>query len=74
VKDTPEVRVELGAGVKYERIRRILELDPKVFLPCNIKEFEIGTLRKQKFFVHYDGKRWDVLKISSDGIERYVFG
>jgi len=62
----PEVRVE------YKRVREILELDPKTFPPCYIKEFERDTLRKQRFFVHYDGKRWDVLKISGNRIERYI--
>jgi len=58
---------------EYKRVRKILELDSKVFSPCVVKEFERGTLRKQSFFVHYDGKRWDVLKIDSSGIKRYVF-
>jgi len=66
MKDSSEVRVE------YKRIKEVLELNPKIFPPCHIKEAESGTLRKQRFFVHYDGKRWDVLKISSNRIERYI--
>jgi len=66
MKDLPEVRVE------YKRVRKVLELDPKIFSPCNIREFERGTIHKQRFFVRYDGRIWDILKISDDKIERYI--
>jgi len=65
MESQPEVRVE------YRRIRKVLELDPKAFPPCYVKEFERGVLRRQRFFVHYDGRRWDILKIG-DRVERYI--
>ena len=72
MKDVFKINMDASAKVEYRRIRKILELDPKIFQPCIVKEFERGILRKHRFFVHYDGKRWDILKISSDKIERYI--
>jgi len=63
----------ISAGVEYKKIRKILELDFRVFRPCEIKEIEKGFLRKQLFLIHFDGRKWDVLRIGDNEIERYIF-
>ncbi len=65
--------IDIGARIEYRKMRRILELDPRVFKPCEIKQLEKGMLRKQTYLVHFDGKKWDILIIGSNGIERYIF-
>ncbi|RUM47308.1 MAG: hypothetical protein DSY37_02655 [Hyperthermus sp.] len=64
--------IGMNAKIEYKKVKRILELNPKVFRPCEIKEFEKGVLRKQVYFIHFDGKRWDIIRISGSGIERYI--
>jgi len=64
----------IDISVGYKKTKKVLELDPKNFLPCTIKQFERGTFRKQIFLIHYDGKKWDILEISNKYIKRYLFG
>jgi len=61
------------AKVEYKKVRTVLEFDSKVFRPCEIKHFERGILYRQDYFIHYDGRRWDVLKFSKNEWERYIF-
>lgn len=64
--------IDIGARIEYKKVKKILELDPRVFKPCEIKQFEKGLLHKQTYLVHFDGKKWDILIIGSNGIERYI--
>jgi len=66
------INTGIGAKIEYKKVKKVLELNPRVFRPCEIKDFEKGVLRKQVYFVHYDGKKWDIVKISNNGIERYI--
>lgn len=59
--------------IEYKNVRKILELNPRVFRPCEIKDFEKGILRKQIYLVHFDGKKWDIMRINNSIIERYIF-
>ena len=64
--------IDIGARIEYKKVRKILELDPRVFKPCEIKQLEKGMLRKQTYLVHFNGKKWDILIIGNNGIERYI--
>jgi hypothetical protein len=44
VAEEPEAPV--SARIEYRRAKKIVELDAKVFKPCNIKELEKGLLHK----------------------------
>ena len=68
----PATTANVGTKIEYKRVKTILELDSKIFHPCEIKEFEKGVLRKQIYFVHFNGKKWDILRISNNKIERYI--
>jgi len=60
-------------SVGYKKTKKVLELDPKNFQPCTIKQLERGTFRKQIFLIHYDGEKWDILEIGNKYIKRYLF-
>ncbi len=64
--------IDVNARIEYRKVRKVLELNPRAFRPCEVKEFEVGVIRKQVYFVHFDGKRWDIIRISGNGIERYI--
>ena len=64
--------IDIGARIEYKKMKKILELGPRVFKLCEIKQLEKGMLCKQAYLVHFDGKKWDILIIGSNGIERYV--
>ncbi|OYT51637.1 MAG: hypothetical protein B6U73_01525 [Desulfurococcales archaeon ex4484_204] len=64
--------VDAGFRIEYKKVKEVLELNPRVFRPCEIKDFEKGFLRKQIYFVHFNGRKWDILRISNNGIERYI--
>lgn len=54
-------------SVKYEKLQKILTLDPRVFKICEVKEVEEWSwkrLRNVKFLVHlkYKGK-WSVKRL-----------
>lgn len=48
-------------GAKYERSKKSVVLDNKVFEKCKIKMIEQGLLSKSHTFVHFDGERWNIL-------------
>lgn len=52
--------------IKYENLKKTIVLDKREFSVCEIKEKEIGLLRKRLLFVHYDGERWDLLLTNLD--------
>ena len=62
-----------GLGFEYRRAVKAAVLDPKVFPVCRVKEVDLGLLRRVKYFIHFDGRRWSVLRVTSDRIEKYVF-
>ena len=64
------IGVNIEAG--YKKIKKVLELNPRVFRPCEVKEIEKGILRKQTYFVHFDGKKWDIVRVSNNIVERYI--
>ncbi|BEP18027.1 hypothetical protein PYJP_13790 [Pyrofollis japonicus] len=69
--DEPEAPI--SARIEYRRAKKIVELDAKVFKPCNVKELEKGLLHKNTYLIHFDGEKWDILRITSKGeIERYI--
>ena len=53
--------MEIEAKAEYEKKHATLILDPRIFDLCKVKQVELGLLRKRIIFVHYDGKRWDIL-------------
>jgi len=52
--------------IKYERLKKSVVLDKKVFKICEIKEKEVGRLRKRLLFIHCNGKIWDLLLTNLD--------
>jgi len=47
--------------IRYEKLKKSVILDTRVFKTCEIKEKEVGRLRKKLLFIHYNGKMWDIL-------------
>ena len=70
---TPGINPNINTKIEYSKVRKTLELDPKIFVPCQVKQFSLGIIRQRNYFVHFDGKKWDVLIISGDKIERLIF-
>lgn len=58
--------------LRYEKLSVIA--DKRTFKVCEIKEKEIGLVRKKFLYVHFDGRQWNILKIdvSSSTIARYT--
>ena len=52
--------------IKYENLKKTIVLDKREFSVCEIKEKEVGLLRKRLLFVHYDGEIWDLLFANLD--------
>lgn len=57
----PQPKVSL----KYEKLQKILTLDPRVFKPCEAKEVEEWSwkrLRNRKFLVHLQKytNKWNI--------------
>lgn len=50
----------------YEKSKKTLILDNKIFETCKVKFIETGFLRKKFVFVHFDGKRWNILLVNKD--------
>jgi hypothetical protein len=59
-------------SVEYKKLKTILVLDPKIFQPCQVKGFVEGILRRTHYFIHFDGKKWDILRVSSGSIKRFI--
>ncbi len=55
------------SGVRLEKRVVRIELDPGSFKPCEVVRVARGLLRRKILFVHFDGVRWRVLLIRSDG-------
>ena len=66
------VSLNASARMEYKKIKKVLEYNPRIFRPCEIKEFEKGVFRRAMYLVHFDGKRWDILKIAGNNVERYL--
>jgi hypothetical protein len=64
---------KIEAPIRVTREKKIVELDKKVFKVCEIKERQIGTLRKKFVYIHFDGKEWHVLCSNSDFSETAFF-
>jgi hypothetical protein len=62
---------ELPLKIELKRVKKILEIDPKLYRICDIKESERGIVRKRSFHIHFDGKGYTVLEISGDGFNVY---
>ncbi|KPV63638.1 MAG: hypothetical protein AOA66_0770 [Candidatus Bathyarchaeota archaeon BA2] len=52
--------------IEYKRIKLTTVLDGRLFKICDIKEKEIGIVRKRFLYLHYDGNMWKVLSITPD--------
>ncbi len=60
-------------GVRLEKRVVRVELDPGSFKPCEVIRVAKGLLRRKILFVHFDGAKWRVLLVRSDGsIESYT--
>ena len=58
--------VQIKFPIQYENLKKIEVLDKKVFKVCEIKEKEVGKLRKKFVFIHFDGKKWELLVANPD--------
>lgn len=63
----------IAASVTFKKIRKVLELDSKIFKPCSIKVISRGIMKKSYYFVHYDGKQWDILIVEDRHIKTLPF-
>jgi len=64
---------KLESPYSYKKISVSQVLDAKIFKVCEIKEKEIGIIRKKFQYVHFDGKQWRILQISADLAEFKYF-
>jgi hypothetical protein len=51
---------------RYERIRSTTILDERIFKVCDIKEKEIGIVRRWLLYLHFNGKTWKILLLKPD--------
>lgn len=56
----------IESPIRYERLKKSVVLDRKIFKICEVKEKEFGRLSKKSLFIHYDGKKWDILIANPD--------
>lgn len=57
---------KLRFKIEYKKAKKIIEINPKVVGICEIKEYEIGVIKKRPFYIHFDGKVWNILMWSKD--------
>jgi hypothetical protein len=51
---------------KYEMLREVITLDKKYFKICEVKEKEIGIIKRRFLYIHFDGKQWRILRLDVD--------
>lgn len=61
--------IPLPISLKYEKLHKILTLDPRVFEACQVKEVEEWSWKRVKnikFLVHLKKytKKWNIKKLS----------
>jgi hypothetical protein len=52
--------------LKYKRVRIVQVFDKRFFKICDIKEKEIGIVKKKFLYTHFDGKQWRILQLAAD--------
>lgn len=51
------ITIEVG----WKKIKKTIEVDPKIFPICSIKEHEFGVVRKRVVYIHRDKDQWHLL-------------
>lgn len=55
------VRVE--SPIKFKRTKQEIIADKRFFTICEIKEKESGLIKKEFFYTHFDGKKWEFVTV-----------
>jgi hypothetical protein len=57
---------------EYKIMKKIHQLDPRVFPECMTKQVEIGFFRKRMLFIHRYPDQWSVLQVIPE-LKSYIF-
>lgn len=52
---------------KYKRLKKTLVIERRNFKICEVKEREIGFIKKRVLYIHFDGRVFSVLQVTNSG-------